>query len=110
MNQQYTCLHDKMIEELFIQYDKCIDKKNKNSFIFFCQAFLLVICYGESFLPAFAITRTFPRHHFVSSNEVNRFRDDPCKICNIDSWAGFENEDYNFLFRDSFQCWRNSSF
>ena len=20
----------------------------------------------------------------------------PCKICNIDSWAGFENEDYNF--------------
>ena len=50
----------------------------------------------RSFLPAFAITRTFPRHHFVSSNEVNRFRDDPCKICNIDSWAGFENEDYNF--------------
>lgn len=29
MNQQYTCLHDNMIEELFIQYDKCIDKKIK---------------------------------------------------------------------------------
>ena len=24
MNQQYTCLHDKMIEELFIQYDKSV--------------------------------------------------------------------------------------
>lgn len=48
MNQQYTCLHDKMIEELFIQYDKCIDKKNK-IVSFFCQAFLLVICYGEVF-------------------------------------------------------------
>ena len=95
MNQQYTCLHDKMIEELFIQYDKCIDKKNK-IVSFFLSSLSTGNMLWRRFLPAFAITRTFPRHHFVSSNEVNRFRDDPCKICNIDSWAGFENEDYNF--------------
>lgn len=95
MNKRYACPHDKMIEELFIQYDKSIDKKNK-IVSFFLSSLSTGNLLWRSFLPAFAITRTFPRHYFISSNEADRFGDDSCKICNIDSCAGFENEDYNF--------------
>lgn len=95
MNNQYDCPHDKMIDELFIQYDNCHDKRNL-IVSFFLSSLSTGNMLWRSFLPAFAITRTFPRHHFVGDNKTSSFGDNPCKICNIDSWVGFENEDYNF--------------
>lgn len=96
MNKQYTCPHDKMIDELFLQYDQCIDKRNK-IVSFFLSSLSSGNMLWRSFLPAFAITRTYPRHYFVSSIKDNHFNDDPCKICNIDSRNGIEKEDYNFF-------------
>lgn len=96
MNKQYTCPHDKMIDELFLQYDKCIDKRNK-IVSFFLSSLSTDNMLWRSFLPVFAITRTYPRHYFVSSIKDNYFNDDPCKICNIDSQDSIEKEDYDFF-------------
>lgn len=87
--------HDISIDELFLQYDKCKDKKNE-----IVSFFLASLSTGNflwrSFLPAFAIVRTYPKHYFAGSRKEEPFMESPCEICSEQSWIGIKPEDYEF--------------
>ena len=67
-----NCPHDISIDELFLQYDKCKDKKNE-IVSFFLSSLSTGNFLWRSFLPAFAIVRTYPKHYFAVSR-----KDEPC--------------------------------
>ncbi len=89
------CPHDLVNDELFRQWELCKDKK-KEVVSFFLSSLSTGNMLWRSFLPAFAITRTYPRHHFDGILHEDRFMEKYCKICNSPSWIGIEDNHYEF--------------
>ena len=89
------CPHDKSIDELFLQYKICKDKK-KEIVSFFLASLSTGNFLWRCFLPAFAIVRTYPKHYFVGSRKEEPFLESPCEICSEQSWVGIKPEDYEF--------------
>ena len=90
------CPHDSSIDELFFQYDKCRNEKDK-IVSFFLASLSTHNLLWRSFLPAFAITRTYPRHHFEPKNGESDPYKEQCAICGSRSYIGLDNERYNIL-------------
>lgn len=91
------CPHDKSIDELFRQWELCKDKKEE-VVSFFLSGLSTENMLWRSFLPAFAITRTYPDHHFDGILNEDRFKEKYCNICGSPSWIGIEQGDYEFYF------------
>lgn len=89
------CPHDISIDELFRQWELCKEKKEE-VVSYFLSGLSTGNMLWRSFLPAFAITRTFPNHHFDGILHKDRFMEKNCNICNSPSWIGIEGSDYDF--------------
>ena len=90
------CAHDESIDELFLQYDKCQNDKDK-IVAFFLASLSTHNLLWRGFLSAFAITRTYPRHHFKLKNSEDDPYNERCAICAGRSYVGLNNERYNFF-------------
>lgn len=88
------CPHDKSIDELFRQRELCKDKKEE-VVSFFLSGLSTGNMLWRSFLPAFSIARTFPKHHF--EGDLDSLRDKPCGICSVYSWDCIKEQDYDFF-------------
>ncbi len=88
------CPHDIANDELFRQWELCKDKK-KEVVSFFLSSLSTGNMLWRSFLPAFGIARTFPRHHF--DGNLDSINDKPCGICGDYSWDGIKEQDYEFV-------------
>lgn len=100
MTANCKCSHDRSIDELFLQYDKCRNDKDK-IVTFFLASLSTHNLLWRAFLPAFAIARTYPRHYFETPSNENEVGNERCIICAAKSYVGINHELYDKLLNIS---------
>lgn len=97
------CLHDISINYLFDEFQKC--KNEKESIVaYFLASLSSHNLLWRSFLPAYAITTTYPFHHFEPKNdEMDSCGEYRCKICLQKKYIGLNKTDYEFYLSQAIQ-------